>query len=393
MSGITIGEAKIKVLNKNPFFGSILMHLPVIETDEVPTLGVDGDFLYVNVKYWESLNQKQKYAALMHEAGHLFLRHLWRGKNFTDVAVDPTTGQAISLFNLAGDAVINIMISEDSRFELGKDWFFDKKYVGMATEEVYHDLRKNMKQMTQKQMEDLLKKMGASARSGCDKSKWGNGTPKERKQQEQKWTETMKQAAEYARQRGYEPAWLKRLYDELNPKEDWRAVLREYIQPFQSDYAFNPADRRYMESDFVLPDIQDGEKLDWVAIAVDTSGSIADKELNNFIGELKGIMSAYDSVRVKLTFCDTEATPFVELKDFDADKNQIKVSGGGGTDFSMPFALVKKEENPPLLMIYMTDLQGSFPKDKPEYDTIWLTIQEYKGTPVPFGKILPYRIT
>lgn len=389
--GLSVGEAKIKVLNKNPFFGSLLFSLPVIETEDpkvCPTLGVDGEVMYVNTKYWASLERKEQYAVLMHEVGHLFLRHLWRGKKYQDVAIDPTTGQVILLYNLAGDFVINLMVEKDTRFQLPKHCCIDQKYEGWSTEDVYNDLKKRMQQATPQQMKDFMKHHQPN---GCDKSSWGKGSPKEQREQKEKWNERTKQATEYSRQRGYEPEWLKRMWSDMQPKEDWRNILREYIQPFQNDYAFNPSDRRYLDHDFVLPDIQDGEKIDWIAIAIDTSGSIQGAELDSFIGEVKGILSAYDQVTARLTFCDAAASPFVELKDFDQDKENIKPTGGGGTAFEPVFDLIKKEGNNPLCLLYFTDGFGSFPNSVPEYDCLWITTTG-EQVRFPFGHVLKYKI-
>ncbi len=379
---MTISEAKFRVYNKFPFFGGILFNLPVEETEEVPTLGVDGEKLYVNPKYWGNLTNGQQMGVLMHEAGHLFLGHVWRGKNFDGLAIDPTNGQAIRVYNLAGDAVINLMIKADDRFDLPSGCFIKDKYVNWGTEEVYHDLIKGMPKMTANDLKKLIKG------SFCDKSGWrktGEGSKKDKEQQE-RWNNIAKQAAEAQKQKGEVPAYLKGFFDSLEPKEDWRNVLREYVQPFISDYSFNPVDRRFLESEFVLPSIADGEKLDYVVVAIDTSGSISENELNAFLAELRGILAAYDKVKVRLTFCDAEASPFIELEEFTKD---IVPTGGGGTDFAPPFKLAEKEPIPPLALIYFTDMEGNFPKSA-GFDTIWVSTQRNKSA--PFGRVLDYKI-
>lgn len=377
-----ISVAKLKILNKNPFIGSILLHLPVIETEEIPTLGVDGSVLYVNSKYWAKHDPKQQMALLMHEAGHLFLGHIWRRKERNGMAMD-ANGNTVSLFNIAGDYVINGMITQDSRFELPKECLLDEKYTNWSTEQVYNDLVKTMPKMSAKDIENIIKNQI------CDKSKWGKENSEDNRKQEKHWGEVSKQAAEAARQKGFEPAYLKRFFKDMQPKEDWRNILREFIQPFNDDYSFSPSDRRFLDQDLIIPDIQEGKKLDWIGIAIDTSGSIGDKEMSEFLGEVKGIMSSCDKVKAKLTFCDTVATPFVELEEFDATK--IKPEGGGGTDFTPVFKLVKKEEEQPLCLLYFTDGYGSFPKKEPEYPTLWIST-ELKDEKYPWGKVLQYKI-
>ena len=382
---LTVNEAKSVILNYQPFLGSLLFNLPVVEDSTVPTLGVDGETLFYNPEFWDRHGRYEKCALLMHEAGHMFLRHLWRGKNFTDIAINPETGSAVSLFNIAGDYVINLMIDslDSNKFKLPTNCLLDRKYENWTTEEVYKDLQKNMKKATK---EDIKKMVEGGF---CDKSRWGKKSGKEAREDEKKWSERIKQATEYAKakQKGSEPAWLKRLFAETQPKEDWRALLRDYVQAYSGDYSFAPSDRRFSETDFIMPDIQDNLKVDYIAVAIDTSGSIGDKELNAFLGEVRGILGSYDRVSVKLTFCDADASPFVELDEFDKDK--IRPTGGGGTDFAPVFELLKKEETEPKCLVYLTDGQGSFPRKAPDYDVIWISTE--KSSLFPFGRVLDYK--
>lgn len=386
-----IAAAKLRILKRSPFFGTLLYTLPVEFVEDMPTLGVDGERLYVNQAYWDKLAPLEQEAVLMHETGHLFLGHTFRGRNYNAVVGDPQTGHSIRLYNLAGDAVINLMIQEDGVGKLPAGCFMDPKYKGMATEEVYWDLEKNTPKMTPEQQKRFME--NAAKNGWCDQSRWGknpDGTPQDKAQRElaeKKWGQKVKAAGEYARQKGKEPAWLKRLFKLQEPKEDWRQLLIEYAQPFNNDYSFNPADRRYLEEDFSLPDIQDGEKIDWVAIAIDTSGSIGGKEIDAFVSEVKGIMESFDKVKVRITFCDAAATPLQELEGFDPAL--LNVKGGGGTDFRPVFDLVAKEDMPPQALLYFTDGMGMFPKEGPGYDVLWVLTAKCD---TPFGKDLPYKV-
>lgn len=369
-------------MRRNPFFGTILFNLPEEETEELPTVGVDGFKLYYNPKFWNKHNSQEQMGLLMHEAGHLFLKHVWRGKDKLEFGIDPNTGETISIYNLAGDYVINAIIRNEG-MTLPQPHLYDSKYHDWTTDEVYADLCKNMPKMTKKDWQNLMNKM----KDSCDKSGWGKGGKKQDDQQG-KWEQIAKQAYEAAKSRGKLPAHMARMFKDMEPKEDWRNLLREYAQPFNNDYSFNPTDRRFLGEDFSLPDINDGEKIDWIAIAIDTSGSIGGKEIDTFLGEVKGIMSSYDSVRVKLTFCDADASPFIELTDYD--KSKIKVTGGGGTSFFPPFELVKKEDTQPLAMLYFTDGYGDNPP-APPYDTLWLVTSGSKNS-ATFGKQLEFNI-
>lgn len=392
-----ISNAKFRLYNISPFFGSIIFNLPVVEDEKVGTLGTDGEKLYYNKKFWDTFDGQNKVqmGLLCHEVGHLFLGHLWRRKNREEIVMDPTTGQMFYLWNLAGDIVINNMILANPKLSLPKQCPRDDKYKNWSTEQVYEDLKKRAKKNSKKnggngsgEMEIL----DMAKNEICDKSKHnpkkGKGDAKKEREMEAKWKNIGKQALEHAKMKGENPAGMERFFQELEPKEDWRQVLLSYVQPYSNDYSFNPVDRRYLDEDFALPDIQMGEKIDWLAIGIDTSGSIGQGELNAFVSEIKAIMSSFDKVKVRLTFCDAQATPFIELDEFDV--TMIKPVGGGGTDFKPVFNLITKEQNDPVALLYFTDLQGDFPVSRPNYDTIWInTTADLKA---PFGKVLPYTV-
>lgn len=386
---MTITQAKLALNSRCPFFGTIVFHLPVVEDDKtVPTAGVDGEVLYVNTNFWNTLTPKQQVGILAHEVGHLFLDHIARRKNRVDVVVNPDNRQMFSLWNIACDyavnpLVLNMLKSGMATEYLPKNALIDKKYENMATESIYESLRKDIPKMKQPDMKKLF--------SGhSDKSKWGKASKETIAKASQKIKGIVKQAFERAKAQGNLPAGLERLFENIEPKEDWRAVLMSYVQPFVNDYSLSRPDRRFLEDDFYLPDIKDGEQLDWIAIAIDTSGSIDNEEVNKFIGEIKGIILSYDKVRVKVTFCDSKASDFVELEDFEPKR--LKVTGGGGTDFTPVFNIIKKESNQPKALLYFTDLAGTFPDKNGDYDTIWITkhVNLEEDTKVPFGKILPY---
>lgn len=390
-----ISQAKFRLYNASPFWGSIIFNLPVVEDDKTPTLGVDGERLFYNKKFWDSYNKEPRIqlGLLCHEIGHLFLGHLWRRKNRDEVVIDPMTGQMFLLWNLAGDIVINNMILANPSFKLPRQCPRDNKYLNWSTEQVYEDLKKRAKNNSGggkgKNGEGGAYILDMAKNEICDKSKHnkkGKANSKKQKEMEAKWKQIGKQALTHAKSKGETPMGMERFFQELEPKEDWRQILLSYVLPFSNDYSFNPTDRRFLDEDFRLPDIQQGEKIDWLAIGIDTSGSIGQQELNAFISEIKAIMSSFDKVKVKLTFCDAQATPFVELDEFDA-KN-IKPVGGGGTSFIPVFDLIKKEQNDPVALLYFTDLMGDFPSKPPLYDTIWINTTPQSNP--PFGKSLPY---
>ena len=64
-----------------------------------------------------------------------------------------------------------------------------------------------------------------------------------------------------------------------------------------------------------------------------------------------------------------------------------KPCGGGGTDFRPAFDAVQTWEEPPVCIIYLTDLAGTFPEQDPGIPTLWVTGRS-DAREVPFGELL-----
>ena len=86
-----------------------------------------------------------------------------------------------------------------------------------------------------------------------------------------------------------------------------------------------------------------------------------------------------------MTDCDAQV---YEARKVKADElSRLLLKGGGGTDFRPVFEWVKKEFSDKIdSLVFFTDLDGSFPKDKPGYETFWVT-DSTNATP-PFGRKL-----
>jgi predicted metal-dependent peptidase len=56
------------------------------------------------------------------------------------------------------------------------------------------------------------------------------------------------------------------------------------------------------------------------------------------------------------------------------------VCGRGGTDFRPVFAHVEAENVQPACLIYLTDLEGSYPETEPDYPVLWIATTNHRAT-------------
>jgi predicted metal-dependent peptidase len=63
----------------------------------------------------------------------------------------------------------------------------------------------------------------------------------------------------------------------------------------------------------------------------------------------------------------------------------LRACGGGGTDFRPVFAAL--EEEPPVALVYLSDLDGRFPDEAPSFPVLWGQTETYRGwLEAPFGE-------
>ena len=188
---------------------------------------------------------------------------------------------------------------------------------------------------------------------------------------------------------GKVPAEVERMIKELTePKITWRELLRQQIQStIKNDFTFQRPSRKAWHSGVVLPGMNYDETID-IAIAIDMSGSIGNKQAEDFLGEVKGIMDEYQDYNIKLWCFDTKV---YNEQDFTADNGQelldYEIFGGGGTDFDCNWEYMKEHDINPKRFIMFTD---GYPWDSwgdADYcDTIFVIHSHHdKNLQAPFG--------
>ena len=146
------------------------------------------------------------------------------------------------------------------------------------------------------------------------------------------------------------PGWAKRLVDELTrEKIDWRRILAKYLHG-----AINVR-RKLTRENRKNPDLIGKEILGKarIVVIVDTSGSIGEKELRQFISEVRA-MTPYSEKIVVIPF-DTQ--PYGEyVVRTREDVKHIQLTGGGGTMIGSTLELVdKKYDNKVDAIVILSD--------------------------------------
>ena len=124
---------------------------------------------------------------------------------------------------------------------------------------------------------------------------------------------------------------------------------------------------------------------DNIVVAIDTSGSIGQVEIDRFFAEMRGILEDCRPRNVYVMWCDAKVHKVDEIDDV-TQIDTLKPKGGGGTDFRPVFDWLKERAIVPDSLVYFTDLMGSFPSAAPGYPVIWAST--VKNGSYPWGNVV-----
>ena len=127
-------------------------------------------------------------------------------------------------------------------------------------------------------------------------------------------------------------------------------MLRKYLLSYLPyDYSFNRPSKKF--GDMIMPGVVK-ESVDLV-VHVDTSGSINEDELSQFMSEVIGILKSHNNVNITLLDCDADINSVTNLNSRSPPKFNLK--GGGGTSHEPVVDWVKKNKVNCKCLVTLTD--------------------------------------
>jgi predicted metal-dependent peptidase len=381
--------ARVALLLKNSFFGNLATRLKLVNADEwLATAATDGRNFYYNSQFIMMLATRGEVEFLFaHEVLHVCYDHMGRRGDR-----DP------QIWNIADDYAVN---ADLKRHKVGDfittvPCLYDIKYDGKPAEEIYDDLIKNAKkidldELAEKLLDDHLDSDGEG--DGSDQEGKGAGkrpaplTDAEREELRQEIRQNIIAAAKSCENAGNIPAGIHRMVESITePKMPWRELIQTNLtSAIRSDYSFIRPSRRGWHMDAIMPGMTPGEEID-IAVAIDMSGSISNKQAAQFLGEIRGIMESFDSYRIHVFCFDTE---IYNAEDFTSDNmdtiESYEPKGGGGTDFDAIFVHLKERNQDTKRLIVFTDGFPCGSWGDPDFTDTTFVIHGNNTIKPPFG--------
>jgi predicted metal-dependent peptidase len=381
--GLNFQAARLKAIAKAPYLATAIWAMHPIATPGIGTMGIDKFWrLYYDPEVVEEWDVDGTATVLIHEVWHLLRRHPERaeemGIDYDDRGFE--TQYKHKVWNLAADCELNDDIRQEGHtfpiegvfpetFDLPEDkiaeWYFDKIF----DENEMQNAKKALQKLIQK-IKDAIGEDGnpmagddGSGAGGIAKD-WEKGKDATDEDGEP-LPQTLEGEGELVRQQvahdikkniGNAPGHAERWAEErLNPKVDWRRQLQGAIRGAlmqaagRVDYSYTRPSRRQSAVPQVVLPVMRGPKPS-VAMVIDTSGSMSQKDLARALGEAKGVVEATES-KVSVIACDARA---YEIQDIYRAED-IDLTGGGGTDMNAGLDKAEEIKPAPAIAIVFTD--------------------------------------
>lgn len=353
-------KAKISLMRNEKFalFAGVLMVGRTFVKDDIPTACTNGRDEMYGREFVKKLRDNELAFVVLHEAMHKAYRHLTTWKKLHD--------ENHMLANAACDYVINLELRDldpEGRFismpvfregeNRGKVMgLIDEKYRGLNSKQVF----------------DLLKEEygsdGGGVGDGFDEHDW-DGAQNLSEEEKEKLARDIDQAMRQglmAQQKlvGQGTGGMSRdLAELMQPKIDWREVLREFVKTTcraRDASSWRRVNRRFLSGDTYMPSLI-GERVGHLVVAVDTSGSVGVNELKEFLSEVKGIAEEVNPEKVDLLYWDSSIAGHEEYTDTNVANiiTSTKPRGGGGTSPSCITKYLEEKHIEPECCIVLTD--------------------------------------
>jgi len=394
--------ARTRLIIEKPFLGTLVLRLPLEAADPhwCKTSATDARKIYYSAQYIEQLNIEQTQYVLAHEALHCALSHFARRQH-----------RDKHRWDVACDYAINPLLVNDG-LTPPPGILLDDGFEGMTAEEIYPFIEENCDEVPMdRHVYDEQKKADKGGGKGEQKEDSPpNQSPQTQTQQQSKatgeeqykgaaqpppltkaekdnlntqWQQRLAGAAQTAMQAGKLGGSLARMVEHfLQPQLPWRNLLAQFVSSIaRDDYSYaRPSSRR--GDPVVYPSLRSGQIH--IVVGLDTSGSISDSELREFLTEIDAI-KAHMRARIVFHACDSVLADdgpwiFEPWQEFTMPR---QFEGGGGTDFNPVFEWVDQQDISPDLLVYFTDAEGEFPALQPNYPVVWLVKGKAK---VPWGR-------
>lgn len=357
------------------FYAELILRMDRKINRSLPTAGVcvkKGKVeLHINPEFFSGLSLNEQIAILKHECKHILNNHIHRSMQLAPEVYtkDKTKDQVEQVLSQMKHRVINM--ATDCAINPGipniPEWGCFPKNFNLKDGETMEWYVENLKNNEKAKDFNNVDDHAIWAESDDDKEALNARIKK-----------LINDAAKTTRGAGFMTSEDELLVSKINASVvDWKSILKRFVSRQIESVLESSKKKRNRRYGIMFPGQIKIETLH-IGVAIDTSGSVSNDQLSQFMSEICNI-----SKYAKITVVEADSE-IKNIYDFDPKKT-YSVKGRGGTAYA-PAIEYFSEKTDVDAVIYFGDMDTSDEKDlvKPKYPVLW-AIVGHQNPPVDWG--------
>jgi len=366
----TLEQFKIDMVFRYPFYGDILLRLPIRQDDSVGTACTNGRSILWDAHFFKYLTTAQIRYVLMHEVFHVLLCHPSRAN-----------GRRPDIWNVAVDIIVNHYVDQISaRLTKEPGLIMNRPPSGIFRDTSYNETAENLYAMILEDNRDRAPGSGrlllrntyrdpkSLGRNGkvelqevkidCDLILGETLSKAEQEELERMIGRLIQDASSHEPGSGGSLPLPRELLTLTRHKPlDWRRILKDFLSEAQSDdTSYVTPERKYLHMDLILPGhgLSEEGELEQAWAFIDSSGSVGQDALRAFLTQLYLIAKDFNC-QMNIAYWDTEVTDVYEKLRNEKQVLTAQPTHSGGTDINCVYRYVRDRHLKPLVTLILTD--------------------------------------
>lgn len=355
---------KLSLLRALPFYGEVLLRVPVAVNRSIKTACTNGSEIQFNPDYFKTLSPGERNFVIMHEVLHIILRHcVRRGK------------RSAVLWNVAADIIVNDFLFkiieendfESTFFQVPPNGIYADVNYSATTENIYARLC-GLNDVNQTEFKGVTVDAGyrgtITVRPREDIITTGDVSPADYGfgQQSGEMSDAVlkpfisKLYKKYRNSSGSFPVPYELEGAMAGKRVRWDKLLRQFLtEKASAESSYHTPERKYLHMDLIIPGIGTRtEQIGQIWAFADCSGSVSESEMKEFLFQLKAITKAF-KCEMNICYWDTAVSDvYTKIKTAEQIENSLP-KHTGGTDVNCIYKWLRQNGVKPDLMLILTD--------------------------------------
>lgn len=374
---LKVSRGTTRLVVNSPFFGSMLLTMPVVKDADTETMSTDATKVYWGEAFVDRCTEEEVTGVLVHEVIHITNKHMFRRGD-----------RDLLRWNYAVDYAANpivLSIAEQTKTKSGKaimalpeGALYEEQYLGMSAEAIYNRLPEDY---------ELPEGAWVSGYMDAQNEDGSKPSPSEEAAMEANLSAKIMMAANSAKAVGKLPAEIKSVIDRMQRNQiRWEDSVQRFMGGDERDdrSMARPSRKIWGMTGMIMPSVVKRGAGHWV-LGVDSSASVSDREIEYYIGGINAISNDLSPKSITVITCDARIQQ-VQTYEQGEEVTSVSAHGRGGTRVSPVFDYIAEKDLPCDNMVYFTDMDiYDYPDAKPDYPVMWVS-SWVNGDPAPWGE-------